>query len=471
MRSNAVAVNRARTHEGGMAAPRIVPVAQLRRLVSTCMLFEDTFYSSGSDVAAAISEVVKRIPDWSVVGSMAVTAREDLKLRHVPLFLLALLDERRGVPLAAYVRHVVKRPDEMGELLSIIKKRSGKTLKKCLSAQVKKGLAAAFVKFSAYQLAKWNRASEIKLRDVMFLCHPKPKDADQAAVWKKLIDGTLEAPDTWEVALSAGSDKRSTWERLLEEKKLGYMALLMNLRNMAEASVRPSLVETALLDGARGSCALPFRFVSAAKAAPRFAQALSDAMVSALDGAQKMPGSTAILVDVSGSMGVALSAKGTLTRQEAASALAVLVREVAEHVRVFTFSDRLVEVPNLRGLALMGEIDKAQPHRNTYLENAVKATLKDEHFDRCIVITDEQAHDSTQMPAFSGKGYLVNVAPYSPGLQIGGCWTRINGFSERIVDWILQEEANDARQGAEAADRGGAIGGSESAGHCASDRV
>ena len=151
-----------------------------------------------------------------------------------------------------------------------------------------------------------------------------------------------------------------------------------------------------------------------------------------------MPGSTAILARRVRLDGRGPVREGDVDSQEAASALAVLVREVAEHVRVFTFSDRLVEVPNLRGLALMGEIDKAQPHRNTYLENAVKATLKDEHFDRCIVITDEQAHDSTQTPAFSGKGYLVNVAPYSPGLQIGGCWTRINGFSERIVDWILQ---------------------------------
>jgi hypothetical protein len=42
----------------------------------------------------------------------------------------------------------------------------------------------------------------------MFLVHPKPKDKDQEEVFKKLANNTLESPDTWEVALSAGADKK-----------------------------------------------------------------------------------------------------------------------------------------------------------------------------------------------------------------------------------------------------------------------
>ncbi|MFO7863430.1 MAG: TROVE domain-containing protein, partial [Salinivirgaceae bacterium] len=95
-----------------------------------------------------------------------------------------------------------------------------------LSAQVKKGLAAAFQKFNAYQLAKYNRDGEVKLRDVLFLCHANPTSQEQELVWKKLIDGTLESPDTWEVNLSSGADKKETWERLLREEKLGALALL-----------------------------------------------------------------------------------------------------------------------------------------------------------------------------------------------------------------------------------------------------
>ena len=53
------------------------------------------------------------------------------------------------------------------------------------------------------------------MRDVLFLCHTKPKDAEQAAVWKKLVENALGFPDTWEVALSAGKDKRENFNRLL----------------------------------------------------------------------------------------------------------------------------------------------------------------------------------------------------------------------------------------------------------------
>ena len=54
-------------------------------------------------------------------------------------------------------------------------------------------------------------------------------------MWKRLIAGELAVPDTWEVALSSGANKREAWERLLREQKLGALALLRNLRNMREA--------------------------------------------------------------------------------------------------------------------------------------------------------------------------------------------------------------------------------------------
>jgi len=51
------------------------------------------------------------------------------------------------------------------------------------------------------------------------LNHAKPKDAKQAAVWKKLAENTLKPPDTWEVALSAGKDKHENFEWLLPHRR------------------------------------------------------------------------------------------------------------------------------------------------------------------------------------------------------------------------------------------------------------
>lgn len=51
-----------------------------------------------------------------------------------------------------------------------------------------------------------------------FLCHAKPKDAEQAAVWKKLVEDTLEPLSIGEVVLSAGKDKREILLRLLPHR-------------------------------------------------------------------------------------------------------------------------------------------------------------------------------------------------------------------------------------------------------------
>jgi hypothetical protein len=190
---------------------------------------------------------------------------------------------------------------------------------------LKKGLAAAFPKFDEYQLAKYNRGGPIKLRDVLCLCHAKPRDQAQAELWKKLIAGALTTPDTWEVALSSGVDKREAWERLLREQKLGAFALLRNLRNMREAGVDESLVL-----GALGSI-LPFRFLAAARYAPQWEETLEQAMLKCGAETEKLPGKTIVLVDVSGSMTSPLSRGSQMQRIDAACGLAVLLREVAEN--------------------------------------------------------------------------------------------------------------------------------------------
>jgi len=364
-----------------------------------------------------------------------------LKLRHVPLFLcLQLLKLKAGKIAGDTIATVVQRPDEMGELIALYRK--AKRLP--LAAQLKKGLARAFVRFNAYQLGKWNRDAAVKVKDVMFLVHPKPKDAAQAAVWKQLVDGTLATPDTWEVALSSGSDKKATWERLLTEKKLGYMALLMNLRNMSDAGVTPSLIEQALREGAPQSKALPFRFISAYKHAPQYAQALSDAMELAVTGS--LSGRTAVLLDVSVSMNDALSGKGTLVRYEAAAALAVLIRGLSPSCRVFIYSDRCAEVPNLKGLAMVEAIS-GKVGGGTNTEKAVQAVnAQFKELDRMILLTDEQAHDGL-CQSIAKYAYLINVAPYKPSLDTGSSWVRINGWSERVIDWIQVHESQliDAR--------------------------
>src|SRR5438094_8886506 len=99
-----------------------------------------------------------------------------------------------------------------------------------------------------------------------------------------------------EVALSSGADKREAWERLLREQNLGALALLRNLRNMREAGVDESLVLSAIRSMSTGRV-LPFRFLAAARYAPRWEEALEQVMLKCVAGTEKLPGKTIVLVD------------------------------------------------------------------------------------------------------------------------------------------------------------------------------
>src|SRR6202041_125831 len=232
----------ARTHEGAPAR-NISSELQLRRSVLACLLWESQFYEDGVESAGRIAELVPKVAAEKV-AALAVEGRERMKLRHVPLLLVREMARHKThrAPVSETLSRVIQRADELAEFVAIYWK-DGRVP---LSGQVKKGLAAAFPKFDEYQLAKYDRGGPIKLRDVLFLSHAKPRDGAQAALWKKLIAGTLTTPDTWEVAISAGANKREAWERLLREQKLGALALLRNLRNMRETGVDESLVLHAL---------------------------------------------------------------------------------------------------------------------------------------------------------------------------------------------------------------------------------
>jgi len=143
---------------------------------------------------------------------------------------------------------------------------------------------------------------------------------------------------------------------------------------------------------------LPFRFLGAARYAPQWEEALEQAMLSCVAGVEKLPDKTVFLVDVPGLMTASLSRHSEMQRTDAAYGLAVLLREIGVKVPVYSFSDDLVEVPARRGFALRDAIDVSQRHNSTQLSKAVEKLNRSESWDRLIVITDEQAHDSVPSP-------------------------------------------------------------------------
>jgi 60 kDa SS-A/Ro ribonucleoprotein len=448
----------------GAPAKKTNALQRLKRLVMSCLLWEDEFYVDGEDIGQQIVKAVKDVKPEEAMN-VAIEARTAGNLRHAPLLIASAMEvsPKHHEFVSRTLQGIIQRVDELTEFLAVLTKVSGKPAKK-MSFQVKKGLGNAFKKFNEYALAKYNRDGAFKLRDVLFLTHPKPKDKDQDKLWKKLIGGfcsscwkpidvsdkakkegikpckcankeeaKLAIPDTWEVELSAGKDKGTTFTRLLKEEKLGALALLRNLRNMQQAGVEDKLIRTAI-KGMDGRRVLPFRYIAAARYAPNLEDVLEEAMFKSISALPKLKGSTIVLVDVSGSMDAVMSAKSDMHRVDAACGLAMICREICEEAKIFSFSNQTIQIAPRHGFALKEAILKSQGHGGTDLGLAVREANRI-GFDRLIVITDEQSQTAVGNPK-DAVGYMINVASNRNGVGYGGNWVHIDGFSESIISYI-----------------------------------
>lgn len=423
------------TLEGGPTYVTLDKYQELRRAVLTCLLWENEFYRSGNETADRIRKLAAELP-FDQVAELARDARTKYKLRHVPLWLVvAILDSgAKGDRVSQLIADVIQRPDEMTELVSLYWKNG----KKPLARQLKKGLAKAFVKFNEYSLAKFDKKGVIRVRDIMALCRPKPQSAEQEALFRRIADRQMVTPDTWETNLSAGADKAQTFTRLIDERKLGPQALLKNLRNMVNFGVDYATIRKGL-GNVKTERVLPFEFISAARHAPQFEPELEELMFRCLGDDKFLKGTTTLLLDKSGSMNSLLSSKSELTRFDAAVGLAMLLREVCEHVNVVLFNDKTYNVKPRRGFALRDELHKTAQWGGTMLGHAIRSAPK---ADRLIVLTDEASFDHVGGPP-SKNSYMINVATYEHTVGYGE-WVRVAGWSEAIVDFIREIEVQSA---------------------------
>lgn len=438
--------------------------ALLRRVVMTNLLWEKNAYADGTSIADEIKRLVPLVRA-DVVAAIAVEARTVQKLRHVPLFIVREMARHASHKhlVSETLATVIRRPDEMGEYLSLYWKDEKRALTgtapKRISAQSKRGLAAAFTKFDEYQLGKYNRAKDITLKNILRLVHPVPKDENQSALWKRLINHQLATPDTWEVGLSAAKtkdDKKAVWERLIKAGKLGASAFLKNLRNMESAGVSRSTIAEGF-DNLKSDMLLPLDFLRAAKHAPDWIREIESAMLKCAGAWPKLPGWTIMVVDVSGSMGHALSDKSDFKRYDAALAMAVLGSEMCEHISIYatagsdnTRTHKTEKIKALRGFALSDHVNSRIPYLGgggiftrqclEYIRSQEKETP-----DRIIVFSDSQdcdRYNSAPPKPFGKKNYIVDVSPHKNGVAYRGIWTaEIAGWSEHFLKFISALES------------------------------
>ena len=161
-----------------------LPEAELRALVVASLLWEPLAFEQGGGPDPCLGALVPRVRPERV-AALAVEARLRMHLRFAPFVLvreMARHKTHRGL-VATTLERVILDADDLVDFVSFYWK-DGRVP---LSAQVKKGLAAAFPRFDEAALAACCPRGAVTLRDVLFLCHARPLTAAQAGVWKKLI--------------------------------------------------------------------------------------------------------------------------------------------------------------------------------------------------------------------------------------------------------------------------------------------
>jgi hypothetical protein len=269
-------------------------------------------YRSGSEALTTLQKLVAEA-DPVFAAKAAIYARNEYGMRSVSHVVAGeLAHSVKGAVWSKYFYDkVVRRPDDITEIVAYYMTEYGKPFPNSL----KQGLGVAFGKFDAYQLAKYRaKSNKISLVDVVNLVHPKPTEKNGTAL-KDLVNDTLRSENTWESRISAaGQDtaqRRLVWKDLLETNKLGYFALLRNLRNIITDA--PDLVSLACEqlvneNSIKKSLVLPFRFTTALKEIAQIPEsrevisALSRAIDISVQNCPAFSGKTLIAVDTSGSM-------------------------------------------------------------------------------------------------------------------------------------------------------------------------
>ncbi len=424
------------TNYEGAEAFVLTPQLELYTAVATAAL-TDNFYEKGGDNLQRIVSLIAK-NDARFVAKLAVYARESMHLRSVPLVLVTELAKQHNgdALISALTARVIQRADEIMELLSYYaqsnERKEAKQLNK-MSKQLQKGLSVAFNKFDEYQFAKYNRDAAVKLKDALFLVHPKAKDEAQQVLFDKIVKDDLQTPYTWETELSALGQQtfedatakekavKTKWEELIFSNKIGYMALLRNLRNIVEAEVSNESLHKVLSylsseDAVAKSKQLPFRFLSAyreLKSLPNgnVSKTLNALEEAVLHTAANIKGfdeniKVVIAADLSGSMQTPVSAKSKVQRFDIGLMLAMLLQSRCKNVITGMFGNtwKVINVPAKNILANADEFHRREGEvgyaTNGYLviEDLISRKKK---VDKVVFFTDCQLWNSNGTASMS----------------------------------------------------------------------
>ena len=438
------------------------PKLELATLMLTSTL-GDQFYRPGDAAAERVKQLVAQITDKKFAAKAALYARKEAGMRSVThLVASELAHSVKGEAWTAkFFDRVVHRPDDALEILACHLAMYGRPIPNAL----KKGLGAALARFDEYQLAKYRKTrAELSLVDAVNLVHPPHTEA-----LRKLINGTLAPAETWETKLTqagaaAESDaelaelKQDVWAKLITSRKIGYFALLRNLRNVLATAPEVTDAAIEMLTDKRliaKSLVMPFRFTTALEAlrtsglptAGRVLDALSTAVDASLANVPRFDGKTLIALDGSGSMSgrpIKIGALFAATLAKANDADVMLFSDDARYVSI-TPRDSTLTI----AAWLESQCASAGTNFHAIFQRAKRA------YDRIIILSDMQGWigQHTPVTSFDAWAKKYEAAPKVFSFDLQGYGTLqfpqrdvfcLAGFSDKTLETLKHLDTDQA---------------------------
>lgn len=452
---------------------------------------EDMFYQKGAktanDIIKDINEVAKTDPKF--ILQLAAYARNEIYLRTAPQVLLVQAANIEGCKpfVREYAPKIIKRADELSEVVAYQLATFGKAK---FPNSLKKGINDAFANFDEYQINKYDSdKKDVKLGDVAKLTHPKLGKGLYEYITKDIVDAdalpktaalkALLAKDslddearelitvsnaTWETLISKFGSSKQTWE--LVAPNMGYMALLRNLRNFIDKGVDLDKILAKITNPEQvaRSKQLPFRFYSAyqnVRENQKVERAIAQAFEHSISNV-KLDGSTAVLVDLSGSMSMGkVSEKSDVTYDQISAILGAIAVKKAEESIVIKFGQTALTQKVNPDDTMMTNIAKIR--QNDGVGHATNAWLAfkelgNRKVDRVILLSDMQCYDNTGWTGNvktewekyrkanpKARLYSFNLAAYGTSQlpSTDGSVTQLNGWSDKVLDYINLLEKKD----------------------------
>lgn len=321
------------TYEGAKAY-EVDPVsAWMNYLFSSLM--SDTFYETENEQTSRFLELTDEVADscgYEFVAKSAFFARNELGMRSVSEYVAAYLNDKVFNGKRNFYRNFFHRPDDVAEVFSAVDSIYGKK-----SHALIRGAGDYLSTLSGYHLDKYSMDKKTwSMHDLINVTHAFNKDID---AFQK---GELEHADTWEQAFAQNADsedRAAELKRLIDEGKIGYMALLRNLNNVLkyipmskgtekwyQEVLYPQLEDEEKI---RKSLVFPYRIYTAYKNLdmrnPQMVAVLDRAFRKSVSNMPELSGDNLIILDVSGSMDDPISKRSKITIKEAGAAYAAAI--------------------------------------------------------------------------------------------------------------------------------------------------